>query len=274
MNGCIGKNEVWVVVEWTDGAYAVSDFGRVKSFRRYIGKRMGVDAYFPEKILTGTNKRYGVVVAMRTNGVTKTIPVHRLVAEAFVDNPLDYKYVVHKNFVRTDNRAANLTWSKTNEAATKENPNRVRARIEMRSYNIWRGMKSRCTNKNNPKWQRYGGRGVSICVEWMDFETFLRDMGECPNDSYSIDRIDKDGNYCPQNCRWADSKQQSRNSSAARLLVINGEKRCVSEWSEVSGVNKMTILNRLSKGWSDKDAVFREVDVSKRNRNAVCERGV
>lgn len=85
-----------------------------------------------------------------------------------------------------------------------------------REYRTWGSMKSRCYNKNNRGYERYGGRGIKMCDRWLDFKNFLADMGpKLPG--MSIDRIDNDGDYEPSNCRWADRKTQMRNTSRTKL---------------------------------------------------------
>ena len=79
-----------------------------------------------------------------------------------------------------------------------------------RTYTIWKGIRQRCKNPNNSKYEYYGGRGISICKEWDDYAVFLMDMGERP-DGLSIDRIDNDESYTKENCRWATAKEQAGN---------------------------------------------------------------
>ncbi len=120
-----------------------------------------------------------------------------------------------------------------------------------RTYRIWKAMRARC---NNPKAHIYFGKGITVCERWNDFELFLEDMGECPR-NYSIDRIDSNGNYCPENCRWADSLTQNNNTSQVRLITYNGKTQSLSCWSRELGINRSTLQNRL-KSETDLERVF------------------
>jgi len=115
-------------------------------------------------------------------------------------------------------------------------------------YEIWCGMIKRCSNKNSNSYHNYGGRGISVCDEWLKFDNFYRDMGDRPENA-SIDRINMNGNYEPGNCRWATRKEQSRNTRSNNLVEFNGETKCLTEWAEQVGVKVATLWNRLNSGW-------------------------
>lgn len=118
------------------------------------------------------------------------------------------------------------------------------------THKRWLAMRARCLNPNASNYPRYGGRGIKICERWTRFENFLADMGKCPDASFSIERINNDGNYEPGNCRWATRKDQNRNTSWNRRLTYNGETMPVSAWAEKLNVPAQTILNRLRYGWT------------------------
>jgi hypothetical protein len=122
-------------------------------------------------------------------------------------------------------------------------------------YRVWRGMIDRCRNPNAPNYCYYGEKGITVCDRWKSFDEFAKDMGERP-DGTTLDRIDSNGNYCPENCRWATATEQSRNRSWARNLTIYGLTMSVSAWSEISGIPSTTIIGRLDKGVPEKLAVF------------------
>lgn len=125
-----------------------------------------------------------------------------------------------------------------------------------RTYRSWGHMKSRCLNKSNDRYHQYGGRGISICESWIDsFENFLNDMGECP-DNYSIGRINNDGNYCKENCRWETNKQQMRNRSVTFRVL--GES--VTDVAERVGILPCTLSTRIKRGWSEDDAINTPVE--------------
>ncbi len=113
-------------------------------------------------------------------------------------------------------------------------------------YRTWQLIKRRCYNKNDEKYPIYGGRGIVVCDAWNDsFETFLADMGKRPTGKYSIDRKDTNGDYSPENCRWATDLQQMRNTRHNVFIEIDGMKKCVSEWCEFLGITKGKVYDQV-----------------------------
>lgn len=116
-------------------------------------------------------------------------------------------------------------------------------------YRIWNGMKNRCLDKSNVNFDRYGGRGITVCARWLNsFEAFLADMGQRPSSKHSIDRINNNGNYEPGNCRWATAKEQANNTSANVLLTINGLTKPLSIWAAEYGLDRSVVMSRVING--------------------------
>lgn len=141
-----------------------------------------------------------------------------------------------------------------------------------KEYNSWRAMLNRCFNPNTKYYERYGGRGITVCDQWRrSFATFLADVGKAPSPKHSIDRIDNDGNYEPGNCRWVTQAEQNKNRSQSILLEFYGKKMTIVEWSLISQVNEVAIRGRLRSGWEPKAAVWTPVQArTKRNRLSVA----
>ena len=115
-----------------------------------------------------------------------------------------------------------------------------------RLYMIWTNMKTRCENKNNPSYKKYGGRGIGLCDEWMTFEPFLKwAVANGYRDDLSIDRIDNNGNYEPANCRWATATEQCRNRRNTVLFNWGGERKTLKEICDICGLNYKTEHTRL-----------------------------
>ncbi len=134
-------------------------------------------------------------------------------------------------------------------------------------------MRARCFDPNHSAFPYYGGRGVTVCEQWRDsFAAFLADLGPRPGPKHSLDRIDPEGNYEPANVRWLLKSLQNRNKRTNRILEIDGVKRCVAEWSEVSGVDGVRICRRIDElGWGVKDAVF--IAAGQKPRKQLCVQG-
>lgn len=134
----------------------------------------------------------------------------------------------------------------------------------------WSAMRTRCLNPNVVDYSRYGGRGITFCESWSDFSAFFADMGYRPEGT-TLDRIDVNGNYCKENCRWATSKQQGRNRRNSTLLTHKGQTKCISEWAEYLDVSVNTLIARIREGWSISDALETPIDFTRRNTLAKKE---
>lgn len=145
-----------------------------------------------------------------------------------------------------------------------------------REYNSWANAKNRCYNEACPCYADYGGRGIRMADEWVnDFSAFLQYVGPAPKGT-TLDRVDVDGHYAPGNVRWATKKEQARNRRSNRILTVNGVRRTVTEWSEISGIGRSTISARIARGLSAEDALSQPLDRrqshnGKMNRGATCE---
>lgn len=114
------------------------------------------------------------------------------------------------------------------------------------TYIAWRGIKQRCLDKNIEGYISYGGRGIKVCDRWLNsFENFLEDMGERPSPKHSIDRIDNDGNYEPNNCRWATNKEQSCNRRSSFIINYKGKSQTLMEWSEELEMSYHLLRDRI-----------------------------
>lgn len=115
-------------------------------------------------------------------------------------------------------------------------------------YNCWAAMKQRCMNPKDRFFHDYGGRGIRVCERWSEsFDAFFADMGNRPSLMHSIDRIDTNGNYEPGNCRWATSREQSRNKRNNVFLEIDGRRQVLADWANEIGINWSSLYERIQK---------------------------
>lgn len=113
-------------------------------------------------------------------------------------------------------------------------------------YGRWLGMIQRCTDPNHNHYHAYGARGISVCERWRHFPNFLEDMG-MPAVGMSIDRIDANKGYEPDNCVWATSKEQARNTTRTRLISFNGKTQCLTDWASELGMGRNALADRLKR---------------------------
>ena len=132
-------------------------------------------------------------------------------------------------------------------------PQRIKhGKCGTRLYRIWGNMLHRCYGTNDiEKYSYYGGRGIRVCDDWRDFSNFMNWANSAGyNDNLTIDRIDVNGNYCPENCQWATVKAQCANRRSNHFVKENGELHTVTDWAKKLGVSHSTIIKRLKKGGS------------------------
>lgn len=123
-------------------------------------------------------------------------------------------------------------------------------------FRAWAQMLDRCQNARSQSYRHYGGRGISVCPEWVkSFEAFFKNMGLRPTPKHSLERKDNNGNYDPANCIWATRLEQARNTSRTRRIKAFGESKTLYEWSCFTGISEATIRSRLRRGWSAESAV-------------------
>lgn len=116
-----------------------------------------------------------------------------------------------------------------------------------RIYRIWRGILTRCTNSKHHSYKLYGAKGITVCDEWRNFESFLEwSVANGYNDTLSIDRIDNSQGYCPSNCRWTTTTVQANNTSRNHYLTFRGETHTLIEWSRITGISYNTLRDRIN----------------------------
>ena len=123
-----------------------------------------------------------------------------------------------------------------------------------RVYVKWGGMLSRCRNPNASQYEKYGGRGITVCERWSTFENFYADMGD-PPPRHSIERIDVNGNYEPGNCRWATDKEQANNRRNTRFYEVGGQRMTISDVAAQAGMPAQIIAGRMTSGWTIERAI-------------------
>ena len=127
-----------------------------------------------------------------------------------------------------------------------------------RLYHIWHGMRQRCINKNNKDYKNYGFRGIKVCDQWLnsyvDFKTWALSNGY--EETLTLDRIDVNGDYCPENCRWVTVKEQCRNKRETVYLEFDGERKPLIQWADEIGIDYQTLYGRVfHKGWNVEKAL-------------------
>lgn len=119
--------------------------------------------------------------------------------------------------------------------------NRKHGKTNTAEYRAWIGMRRRCGSPTNQDYADYGARGIFVCERWQEFTNFLEDMGPRPSPKHSLDRIDNDGPYSPENCQWADKQQQSKNRRSSHLITYEGRTKTIKAWAKEFRMDYLTL---------------------------------
>lgn len=112
-------------------------------------------------------------------------------------------------------------------------------------HNVWKSMRKRCNNSNDPAYKNYGSRGIKVCSRWDVFEKFLEDMGQSYSAGLTIERIDNNKGYSPENCKWIPKSEQPKNRRNIRLITFNGISQTIADWARDLGMNRSTLSQRF-----------------------------
>ena len=122
-------------------------------------------------------------------------------------------------------------------------------------FGVWSNMKRRCYGVNSDTYKNYGARGITVCRKWREsFWNFVESMPPRPP-GYTIERIDNNAEYSPSNCKWATVSEQNFNKRTNNMVTYNGKTLSITQWGRESGINYMTIYQRIERGWSVADAL-------------------
>lgn len=202
-----------------------------------------------------TGKRFGMLIAIERVGTRNTFSLWRCKCDC--GNETDVKSASLINGHTKSCGCFNSQLSK--ERLTTHGMRKTKI------YGVWSAMKRRCANKNTKAYHNYGGRGITVCDEWQEFTSFYNWVKVSGyNDTLTIDRIDNEKEYSPSNCRWVSRKVQANNTRVNVWYEYNGQKKTLSQWSDVCGISYGTLESRLHKcRWSFKKSLETPIRIQK-----------
>ena len=194
----------------------------------------------------------GAILLERVNG--RLWKMKCSCGELFVAQPSDSKGVCRKCAMEK------LSAERTKHGESPKQGKRNASKL----YSIWVNMRNRCFNSENKSFAYYGGRGISVCDEWNEFLNFEKwAIQNGFEENLTLDRIDVNGNYEPENCRWISRKEQMRNTRSNHLLTYNGDTKAMAEWAEITGIPYSTLKQRINKyNYSVEKALNKQVQKS------------
>ena len=194
-----------------------------------------------------TGKKFGFLTVKEFVGYKKRRPFYKVVCDCGTE-----KEVCYWELVRGHSRSCGCLHRKmVGDMARKHGESKTRL------FKIWCGIKKRCLDQKSTRYSYYGGRGIKICDEWKNDFIPFRDWAQANGytDELTIDRIDVNGDYCPENCQWATKEQQANNTRSNHYLEYKGVKHSMSEWCKILGLNYNTIRGRInSYHWTVEEA--------------------
>lgn len=148
------------------------------------------------------------------------------------------------------------------------NPNYKHGGKNTRLFHIWQNMRDRCNREKNKQYKDYGARGIKVCTEWETSFVAFRNWSikHGYDETLTIDRIDNDKGYCPDNCKWSNKYEQSNNKRTSRLLTYNGETKTLAQWCRLLALNYGTVASRLHRGKMSIDLLFSKADFNKNKK--------
>lgn len=235
-----GGRGIGVCERWSSYENFLVDMGRRPSARHSIDRIDVNGNYAPENCRWSTTKIQNrnvrsnrtITIDDKTRNLSEWLELYKLSRKTFYNR-------IERGFTEI-------------EALIKPVRAHKPSREERDLYNLWQQMKGRCHNPNNYGFRNYGARGIEVCERWCSsFANFLTDIGIRPDPTYTLDRIDSNGNYCPENCRWASKKEQARNVRTNRQITIGRRTKPLAEWLEIFNMKSATFYARIRKGWSE-----------------------
>lgn len=197
-----------------------------------------------KKVIDLTGKRFGKLVVIEQSDLRKN---NHIVWVCKCD--CGNEYLVRGNSLR--NGTTKHCGCDRHKYLQNSDQNKIRLR------GIWRGMKDRCYNRNHRQYKNWGGRGIGVCSDWLNnFESFYNwAISNSYNENLTLDRIDVDKNYGPDNCRWVTMKEQCSNKTNNVVLNFKGEIKTLPKWASQYNIPRRTLYSRLTSGWSVEKAL-------------------